>query len=357
MVKQKKGKKGKKRNKKAVGPAAYLLRDNYKIACKLMGERPDSTIMQQLDEVSEDGKANLNKIEFTDLDLGPSGARCVAEALLGGFPSMEGGPFLNLAVLRLVRCNVKDYGAVAIAKYLRNCPSVQLRLHTIDLFQNDLGVPAMLALGTAFSTGGNTTVKSLKLDYNPRIGTEGLITLCDGLMSNSTLETLNMECCNIGEDGGRVLAKLLSFSGSSLKHLKLMGNKMGTESVLFFALVLRRNRTLVELDLSDNGVGSSPPAQRDRQALWKLALALHGNDVFSKLKLDLNFIGEYASQLLLGFKEETGSLIPRAISNCMTSVHFAAGRPDIKEMFKANSAPSKRGKKGRKKKGKRKKKK
>ena len=125
---------------------------------------------------------------------------------------MEGGPFLNLTVLRLVRCNVKDYGAVAIvsiskqcaicfleniccsylartqAKYLRNCPSVQLRLHTIDLFQNDLGVPAMLALGTAFSTGGNTTVKSLKLDYNPRIGTEGLITLCDGLMSNSVLE-------------------------------------------------------------------------------------------------------------------------------------------------------------------------
>ena len=46
----------------------------------------------------------------------------------------------------------------------------------------------MLALGTAFSTGGNTTVTSLKLDYNPRIGTEGLITLCDGLMTNSTLE-------------------------------------------------------------------------------------------------------------------------------------------------------------------------
>ena len=104
-----------------------------------------------------------------------------------------------------------------------------------------------------------------------------------------------MECCNIGEDGGRVLARLLSFSGSGLKHLKLMvnktgtdvlscqnddctelilhsvymmpkrsapthsrtqGNQMCTESVMFFALVLRRNRTLVELDLSDNGVGS-----------------------------------------------------------------------------------------------------
>ena len=29
---------------------------------RLMGERPDSTIMQQLDEISEDGKANLNKV-------------------------------------------------------------------------------------------------------------------------------------------------------------------------------------------------------------------------------------------------------------------------------------------------------
>lgn len=98
--------------------------------------------------------------------------------------------------------------------------------------------------------------------------------------------------------------------------------------------------------------------ERDRQAIWKLALALRENNVFSKLKLDLNFIGEYASQLLIDFKEKTGSLIPRVVSNCMTSVHFAAGRPDIKEMFKANSAPSKRGKKGRKKKkGKKKKKK
>ena len=153
---------------------------------------------------------------------------------------------------------------------------------------------------------------------------------------------------------------------------------------MFFALVLGRNRTLVELDLTDNGMGSvstrcvrnfsicadttkslsclspmmqSPPTERDRTALWKIALGLRGNDVLSKLKLDLNFIGEYASQLLSDFKEETGSLIPRSIANCMTSVHFAAGRPDIKEMFKANSVPSKKSKKGKKKKGRRKKKK
>ena len=39
-------------------------------------------------------------------------------------------------------------------------------------------------------------------------------------------------------------------------HPRTQGNAMGTESVLFFALVLKRNRMLVELDLTDNGVGS-----------------------------------------------------------------------------------------------------
>ena len=61
-------------------------------------------------------------------------------------------------------------------------------MHTLDLFDNKLGVPAMLALGKALSAGGNTTVKSLKLDYNPDIGSKGLAALCDGLMTNSTLE-------------------------------------------------------------------------------------------------------------------------------------------------------------------------
>merc|ERR1719181_376800 len=144
--------------------------------------------MMQLDELSEDVKANFNKMQYSELDLGSSGARCIAEALLAQFPSMEGGPFLNLNCLCLWSCNVQDYGAVAIAKYLRNCPSVDLRLHTIDLFDNKLGVPAMLALGTALSSDGNSTVKNLKLDYNPDIGTKGLAALCDGLMTNSTIE-------------------------------------------------------------------------------------------------------------------------------------------------------------------------
>ena len=99
----------------------------------------------------------------------------------------------------------------------------------------------------------------------------------------------------------------------------------------------------------------SPPVARDRRALWKLAIALCENDVFAKLNLDLNFIGEYASKLLEDFVAQTGSLLPRVIANCMTSVNFAAGRPDIKDMFKKNSVPSKT--KGRKRKGRRKKKK
>ena len=78
--------------------------------------------------------------------------------------------------------------------------------------------------------------------------------------------------------------------------------------------------------------------------------------MFSKLNLDLNFVGNYAAELLKDFVQETGCLLPRSIANCMTSIHFAAGRDDIREMFKSNSVPHTK-KKKRKRKGKKKKKK
>ena len=104
---------------------------------RLLGEQPEPTIMTQLDELAEDVKSNYNKVlsvwrnnlvgsminvgfmlclqmQYSDIDLGPSGTRCIAEALLAEFPSMEGGPFINLNSLCLWSCNVQDYGAVAI---------------------------------------------------------------------------------------------------------------------------------------------------------------------------------------------------------------------------------------------------
>jgi hypothetical protein len=46
------------------------------------------------------------------------------------------------------------------------------------------------ALGAALSLGNNLSLLTLKLDYNATLGAEGVVALCRGLRSNSTLKVL-----------------------------------------------------------------------------------------------------------------------------------------------------------------------
>lgn len=106
-----------------------------------------------------------------------------------------------------------------------------------------LGPASGLALGSALTRGGNLSLLTLKLDYNPTFGSEGTyliaiytlkrtlnycysmnqlaisvvsililgcINLCHGLRTNTTLKQLHLMYCGIDEQAAMDLANVLS---------------------------------------------------------------------------------------------------------------------------------------------------
>ena len=72
---------------------------------------------------------------------------------------------------------------------LRNIVEKDLQLGLLDLSSNDIGVKGMEVLGAALSVGGNTSVRCLKLNYNPdNEDDDGVGKLCEGLRTNTTLK-------------------------------------------------------------------------------------------------------------------------------------------------------------------------
>lgn len=63
-----------------------------------------------------------------------------------------------------------------------------------------------------------------------------------------------MDYCGIGPDGAIKLAQLLSMPSSALETLSLQGNALGDDGLYHLSLGLARSKSLVTLNLSDNGI-------------------------------------------------------------------------------------------------------
>jgi hypothetical protein len=111
------------------------------------------------------------------------------------------------------------------------------------------------ALGKALSLGNNKSLQGLRLDYNggaTGLRSEGVINLCRGLCSNSSLLQLHLQFCGITADAGPLLGAVLANRSSALQVLKLGGNMLGGQGLIDLCRGLFGNRKLQELSLSDN---------------------------------------------------------------------------------------------------------
>lgn len=81
------------------------------------------------------------------------------------------------------------------------------------------------ALGQSLSIGCNKSLLSLKLDYNPSLGSEGTAALCRGLRTNSSLKQLHLPYCDLGADAGAPLGEMLSYTKLQLAVLNLQVHK------------------------------------------------------------------------------------------------------------------------------------
>lgn len=122
----------------------------------------------------------------------------------------------------------------------------------LELLDNNIGPRGANALGQSLSYGHNISLLTLKLDYNPTLGTEGVGTLCRGLRTNNALKQLHLQFCNIGPEAGQHLADLLANTRTNLDTLNISGNRLGGKGLQTLCKGLAVNSKLETLLIADN---------------------------------------------------------------------------------------------------------
>merc|ERR1712096_13854 len=133
---------------------------------------------------------------------------------------------------------------------------------------------------------GQTGVKFLRLDHND-IGDSGMKFLSEGLSMNDTLHTLSVSYCNLTEASAKYLRDILIYYKSKITNLNIQGNNLGNEGAkqLFHSLTI--NKTLEEINLSDNSINDN-----DQEVSEKFVNLISTNKTLGSFDLRYNQLYE-----------------------------------------------------------------
>ena len=176
-------------------------------------------------------------------------------------------------------CSISDQGAkflsLGVRKYLNTHSTVTTRL-CIYLSHNDIHEEGARHIAELLTN--TNIVYKLQLPEN-RVGAEGLKSLCEALVTNTSLAALYLSYCSIvvSEDNGPVLTEMLR-RNNNLKIFLLDGNSVTESACHYIATGLKDNTSLIELDLSHCSLTD--------QGVEVLSTGL--NDYIEALSLDRN---------------------------------------------------------------------
>lgn len=156
-----------------------------------------------------------------------------------------------------------------------------MTIETLDLQCNELGAAALQPLMLHLKTPA-ATLKRLIL-WDNRMGNAGAIALAQALACSLTLEEVDARFNHISVGGARALAEALE-RNTTLRKLGLRHNPLQDAGVVSFASTLRLNSTLRELDLEEVGMSYI--------GVESLARALRANHSLRCLCLRNNNIGD-----------------------------------------------------------------
>ena len=142
----------------------------------------------------------------------------------------------------------------------------------------------------------NKSLLTLCLDFNSKLGSNGVASLCRGLRTNSTLKKLSLKHCSIDGTGGISLGEMLSFPRLALKTLDLTGNSLRAAGLISLCPGLSQNASLSCLLLSDNNILSE---NADVNALQSLAEVMAIHKSLTKVEMLHNPIGSAGGVALL----------------------------------------------------------
>ena len=326
------------------GEDPMVLLGNYQKYSKLVGLNANAGLTKS---ISDEENRPLTQLVIDDEygQLGCGGTRALMTSIMGSGPGMKGGPYKLINSLRIWRSNIGDDGAAAIAEVLR-LGGAEVKIGYLELLDNNIGPKGCTGLGQSLGQGRNLSLLTLRLDYNPLMGYEGVVNLARGLRTNMTLKQLHLTFCLLPPEAGDPLAEILSNAKSGLEVLSLSGNRLAGRGLLALCQGLMVNTKLIELKLADNMIDH---LEEDVEALELLRdCLLNPIVVLSKVDLMYNRIGQEGAEALLPAFTDPESA--KRIEEFLVDLTLPMPLFDI--IFKRGGGKGKKGKKGGKKKGK-----
>lgn len=181
----------------------------------------------------------------------------------------------TLKALNLAKNRLGDDGAKALFAILEASVSLQ----SLDVSDNGIERPGAQSFGDVLLK--TKTLRSVNFSKNA-IFNDGCQSIASSLERNRTLTSLELSDSSVSLEGSRAIAKMLLENSTLARLVFCKQNLKRTEGTRPIAEALQDNTTLVELDLSDNHIGSEGASLLiDALAINKvlMKLALSGNDI------------------------------------------------------------------------------
>ena len=314
----KKKKEGKKKEEPLPGQLPEDFLNNYKKFCKLcmVPECPQIietlTDEEKLEVFNSSKQFVIHPVDPQDENeprLGLGGVRAITTTILAKGKDVEGNFYMKpvdekgfpiiykqVKSLRIWWSNIGDDGCRSIAELLR-LGGEDVQINYLELWDNNITASGADAIGRSLQVGWNRSLLTLKLDYNRTLGSDGVMALCKGLRTNSSLKQLHVPFCAIDARAGAPLAEMLTYAKLGLTLLNLQGNRLSGDGLLDLCIGLQSNKSLTDLNLADNEIEG-----RHVEALTKLAEVMElpatiGGNNLSKVNLLYNRIGVEGAQI------------------------------------------------------------
>ena len=190
--------------------------------------------------------------------------------------------------------------------------------HLTHLSLHSVGIGSITAGLIGHLLSKNTTLKRLDISWNKIYGL-GATQFAEAL-NNKTLQTLNVIHGNLGDQGAKAMAGLLTRNKTALTSLDIDLNHIGPQGAIAMGEALETNTMLTSLNLHANEIGvtgayaiAKALAQNKKTALTSLnldfnrirsegataiAYALSTNTILASLRLETNHIGDVGASYL-----------------------------------------------------------
>lgn len=159
----------------------------------------------------------------------------------------------ELQTVQLQRNGLTDRGGMKLAtSMIQGIDNASETIESLNLECNDLGEEFAKMMAKVLST--TTKLRKLKLGSNDL--SVGITAFAEALGDNRCLVELSLSECRLVESDGAALGAAL-VANKTLKILDLSKNRLGNDGVVPIADALRRNRSLVTLNLAANKIGDA----------------------------------------------------------------------------------------------------